>query len=67
MNHDSNTFHNSDDECGINDDMNFDSSAKDGVDAISPGSSANWAWAQSGDSYDWMDWHSPFPAVTRSD
>jgi len=67
MNHESNTSHNSDIECGSNHGLIFNSSSKDAGDAISRASSANWAWAQSGDSYDWMDWHSPFPAVTQAD
>ncbi|TDN62074.1 hypothetical protein [Paraburkholderia sp. BL10I2N1] len=67
MNHDSNTFQNTDIEWGINDCINIDSTSKDVVDAIRPASSANWAWAQPGDSYDWMDWHSPSAAVTHFD
>jgi hypothetical protein len=27
----------------------------------------NWAWAHRSDLYDWMDWHSPFPASGQSE
>ncbi|MDH6147666.1 hypothetical protein OKW46_001591 [Paraburkholderia sp. WSM4179] len=34
------------------------------VEATSIITARNWAWAHHSDSYDWMDWHSPFPAAT---
>lgn len=38
------------------------------VDEVSdPGSARNWAWAHHSDLYDWMDWHSPFPASGQSE
>jgi hypothetical protein len=33
------------------------------VDVINPTLPRNWAWVHHSDSYDWMDWHSPFPAI----
>jgi hypothetical protein len=37
------------------------------VEVISPIPIRNWAWAHDGDLYDWMDWHSPFPAAGPSE
>ncbi|BCG05473.1 hypothetical protein PPGU19_100410 (plasmid) [Paraburkholderia sp. PGU19] len=67
MKHDSNTSGNSGSGCRIHDSSGFDCASKSVRAATSAASSANWAWTQSSDSYDWMDWHSPFAAVTRSD
>jgi hypothetical protein len=64
MNRDSNTSRNTDIERGIDDSINVDSMHQNVVASMRPASISNWAWAQSGDSYDWMDWHSPFAAVT---
>ncbi|TDY23061.1 hypothetical protein B0G81_3391 [Paraburkholderia sp. BL6665CI2N2] len=60
-------FQNTDAESGTNDPNKFDSVKNPVVEATSPNSARNWAWAHSGDAYDWMDWHSPFPAATPSE
>lgn len=33
------------------------------VEVIYPTLPRNWSWAHHSDSYDWMDWHSPFAAT----
>ena len=37
------------------------------VEVINPTPARNWAWAHHSDSYDWMDWHSPFPSKGPSE
>jgi hypothetical protein len=37
------------------------------VEVINPTPTSNWAWAHHGELYDWMDWHSPFPAASPSE
>ncbi len=37
------------------------------VGVIIPTPVRTWAWAHQNDSYDWMDWHSPFPSTGASE
>jgi hypothetical protein len=52
---------------GTNDQSSFDAVSNHVIEAISLTSARNWAWAHHSDSYDWMDWHSPFPETTPSE
>jgi hypothetical protein len=51
---------------GTSDRRDVGSAANDIVEVINPTPARNWAWAHHSDSYDWMDWHSPFPATAPS-
>ncbi|MGF6598921.1 hypothetical protein P3T23_003638 [Paraburkholderia sp. GAS448] len=52
---------------GTSDRRDVGSAPNDVVDVINPPPARNWSWAHHGDSYDWMDWHSPFPATAPSE
>ncbi len=51
---------NTDAGSSTNDPSKFDSVKNHVVEATGPNVARNWAWAHPSDSYDWMDWHSPF-------
>lgn len=52
---------------GANDRNDLGSASNHIVEVINPTPARNWAWAHHSDSYDWMDWHSPFPATGPSE
>ena len=67
MDHKRLNFRNSSAERTTSDRSKADSLSNHVVMADDLTSPRNWAWTHRSDSYDWMDWHSPFPATSPSE
>jgi hypothetical protein len=67
MFYDHTNFQNIDHRRGKNDRSDVGSPSNHDVEVINPTPARNWAWAHHSDSYDWMDWHNPFPATDPSE
>ncbi|MGF6781905.1 hypothetical protein [Paraburkholderia sp. GAS334] len=67
MYYDHTNSQNIDHRSGTNDPRDVGSASNDVVEVINPTPARNWAWAHHSDLYDWMDWHSPFPASGPSE
>jgi hypothetical protein len=63
MSYDHTNFQNIDPRSSKNDRSDVDSASNHVVEVINPTLPRIWAWAHHSDSYDWMDWHCPFPAI----
>lgn len=52
---------------GTNDPSDVGSASSEVVEVTISTPAMNWGWAHDGELYDWMDWHSPFPASVPSE